>query len=427
MTNQLFASLLLLAIVVFIGLITVSGTVLIVAIPLVLLLLGSWLLRAGSPALVVERELSRERANPDEPISIRVRVRNEGPRLAEVTVTDRVPSGMRVVIGSPVLPTTLAEGATVSYEYTVTGSRGSYEFREILVDVAGDLPLRSVRYRYEVEHELVMLPNHRALARVPIAPRRTLVYAGTNPARQGGEGTEFFDIREHTGTESLRRVNWRVSARHQNALFVNEYQQERVADVAILLDCRLRAYPPGSERPLFDAAASAAASLADIILDAGNRVGYLGYGLSLDWLTPGFGKVQKHRILNRIARAAPGESHVFSRLDSLPERLFPTGSQVILVSPLTADDPPTIERLLALGHAVMVVSPDPVAPQIPPNLDPILREAARILTLQRAVLLRRLRHVGVAVVDWSTRDSLEAAVGESLGGIVAAWRRRSRG
>ncbi|MFW6261869.1 MAG: DUF58 domain-containing protein, partial [Spirochaetota bacterium] len=161
-------------------------------------------------------------------------------------------------------------------------------------------------------------------------------------------------------------------------------------------------------------------------VDAGNRVGYLGYGLSLDWLSPGFGRVQRHRILNRIARAQPGESHVFFRLDALPERLFPAGSQVILVSPLTEDDPSALERLQAGGYAVMVVTPDPLPPAPDADAAPALHEAARIARLQRAVLLRRLRHRGIAVIDWDTASPLGSAVARAHGGIVATWRHRHR-
>ncbi len=426
MKNQLLVTVLLLSVVVFTGLMTLSGTLMLVGTPLLVYLLGSWLGRPAPPRLTVERRVTPERANPDEPIRIEVRVENLGAYLPEVVVEDRLPDGIRLVEGNPRQIASLPEGAELSFEYAVTGSRGSYDFRSIDVAVAGALPLRAHHFTYAVEHELIMLPNHRSLARIPIAPRRTLVYAGTNPARQGGEGTEFYDIREHRGAESLRHVNWRASARQPDTLFVNEFQQERVADVAILLDCRNRSYPSPHARALFDASASAAASLVDVILDSSNRVGYLGYGLSLDWLSPGFGRVQKHRILNRIARTNLGESHVFSTLDALPERLFPPGSQVILVSPLTDDDPPALERLQSFGYAVMVVSPNPVPLQIPAELDPVMRESVRLLRLQRAVLLRRLRHVGIAVIDWDTADSLEAAVGKSLGSILAAWRRRRR-
>lgn len=425
MKHPLLAVTLLLVILVTTALVTLSGTILLVGTPLLLVLLGSWLLAPEHVELAVTRRLARERANPDEPVAVRVTVENRGDDLAEILVADRPPDGVRVIEGSPTAIGALASGERLELTYTVAGTRGSYEFESVLLESGGDLMLRPRRELARVEHELVILPDNRALSRIPIAPRRTLVYAGTNPAHQGGEGTEFFDIREHSGAESLRHVNWRASARHPETLFVNEFQQERVADVAILLDCRLPAYPGGATDPLFEASTSAAASLADVTLDAGNRVGYLGYGVSLDWLSPGFGRVQKHRLLNRLARAYPGESHVFSRLEAIPERLFPAGSQIIIVSPLAQDDPRDLERLVAYGYAVMVVTPDPT-PRLPDDLEPEIREAARIVRLQRAVLLRRLRHVGIAVVDWDTRGSFEEAVARSMGGILAAWRRRRR-
>lgn len=426
MRNQLLAVSGLTLVVVFTGLVTLSGTLMLVATPLVLYLLGSWLLAPPPAELRVVRRLERERANPDEQVGVEVAVENVGAPLAEVAVRDLVPEGLRVVRGVPRARARLASGETLTFSYAVVGTRGSYEFERIVVETAGDLALRSAARAYDIQQELITLPDHRALARIPIAPRRTLVYAGTNPARRGGEGTEFFDVREHRGGESLRHVNWKASARSPDRLFVNEYQQERVADVAILLDCRSRAYPPAAGGDRFDAAATAAASLVDVIVDAGNRVGYLGYGLSLDWLSPGFGRVQKHRILNRIARAWPGESHVFFRLDALPERLFPAGSQVILVSPLTEDDPPVLERLQASGYAVMVVTPNPLPPAPEPEAPPALRAAARIARLRRAVLLRRLRHRGIAVIDWDTGSPLASAVARAYGGIVAAWRHRHR-
>ncbi len=424
MRNPALTLFALLGCVVGLALLALAGPILLVATPLFLYFLASWLIPARVPELEITRSLGRDRANPDEPVEITIRVRNTGPALHLVRIEDLIPDGVRVVDGSTRCSTTLAIGEEVHYRYTVTGTRGSYEFDEIVVSSRSVISLASARQTLRIPQELVMLPHHRSLERIPIAPRRTLVYAGTNRARLGGEGTEFFDIREHRGSAAVRHVNWRASARFEDRVFVNEFEEERVADVAVLLDCRLRAYPAPATGELFDAAASAAASFSDLLLDSGNRVGYLGYGLSLDWLTPGFGKVQKQRLLTRIARAYPGESHVFSTFEALPERLFPAGSQVIVVSPLMANDLQAIERLSLLGYAVMVVTPNPIPLIIPERTDRVGSDAARLLRLERAVLLQRLRHSGSAVIDWDTQESLERAVARSFGQIMAAWRAR---
>jgi uncharacterized protein (DUF58 family) len=409
--------------ILFLGLITVSGIVILVALPPVLYLLGSFLLRVEEPDLSVERHVSPPRSLPGQPVRISAKVTNNGGALAEVMISDTITAGIMVVDGSPVVMATLMQGESVTVDYTVEAARGSYTLAGLLVEVAGPLPTVSIRRVLPTEHELITLPDHRALSRIPIAARRTLVFAGTNPARTGGEGTEFFDIREGRGSQILRHLNWRATARTGRP-YVTLFQQERVADVAVMLDCRAKAYPTGTQ--LFEAAATAAASMADTIIGAGNRVGYLAYGLMVDWLAPGFGRVQRQKILTRIARSRMGESVVFSSLSSVPERLFPQGSQVVVVSPLSRDDVAPLERMQAFGYSVLVVSPDPTAALLEPETHADAVASNHLIHMERTVLIRRLQHAGIAVVDWDTREALELAVARSLRGIQAAWRRRGR-
>ena len=111
---------------------------------------------------------------------------------------------------------------------------------------------------------------------------------------------------------------------------------------------------------LFEHSVLAAGSLADALLQQGNRVGLLVYSQYLHWTLPGYGKLQRERILQALAGAAPGASQIFDGLQYLPTRLFPAESQIVLVSPLVEDDYLTLVQLRARGYQVMVVSPDPV-------------------------------------------------------------------
>lgn len=417
MRNQLFAFTLLFVFVLMLGLLSLSGSVLAAGIPLLLYLLASDLL-SGPTRVLVSRRLGATRVGPSTPIKVSVTLSNEGGPVRELVVSDSVPAGLRIVDGSPGCSVSLRAGAEYEFSYTVAGERGSYEFSDLRIESAGDFPVRASVRIERIPQELVSLPNHRALSRVPIAPRRTLVYAGSLPAGRGGEGTEFFDVALHGGTGRPRHINWRLSARRPDEVYVNTYQQERVADVGIILDARARAYTGDSGRQLFDAAATAAASLADVLLDKGNRVGFLAYGISLDWTAPGFGKVQKRRILTRIARLEPAESAVFFALDEIPERLLPPGSQLILVSPLTPDDAAPVMRLAALRYAVLVISPNPLPTEA------AVPDALRFARAERSVLAHRLRHRGIPIVDWHTEHSFESAVTSSMGQIRALWRRR---
>ena len=404
------------------ALIAVDGALLVVTLPLLLYLIVA-ALSVREVDVSVSRSIDARHAAPGDPVTVTVLLTNRGDPVPELLVADRVPAGL-TVIDSPDRCYSLARGETREYSYRVRGSRGSYRFTDVVIEHAGDCALRSYETRVAVDGALIVLPDHRSLSRVPIAPRRTLVYAGTNPARIGGEGTEFFDVAEFRRRAPVRRVNWKLTARYDDRVFVNEYQQERVADVAVVLDCRQRAYAdaPG----LFEAAASATASVATALVDTGNRVGFLSYGMSLDWVTPGFGRVQRMRILTRIASARPGTSHAFETFTSLPSRLFPAGSQLIIVTPLTTTDVPGLTQLISRGHAVLVASPDPT-PQIEgPADDPVGRGANRVLRAERAALIARVTHAAIPVISWTIAEPFEDAVIRSMGAIREAWRRRRR-
>jgi uncharacterized protein (DUF58 family) len=271
--------------------------------------------------------------------------------------------------------------------------------------------------------QLLVLPRVSKLRAVAIRPLRTRSYAGPVPARQGGSGVDFFGVREYQAGDARRWINWRVSARHPRSLFTNEFEQERIADVGLILDARQRSEVRIRGESLFEHAVQATASLAGAFLDNGNRVGLLIYGRSLDWTFPGYGKVQRERIVQALAHARTGDSQVFDRLDYLPTRLFPAQSQIVLVSPLWRDDLPTLLRLRAHRYQVLVIRPDPISLEIQALAPrPEVQLATRIAHLERTLLLRRLLQAGVAVVDWPVDKPLDQAIYARLG-RVPQWLR----
>jgi uncharacterized protein (DUF58 family) len=260
------------------------------------------------------------------------------------------------------------------------------------------------------------LPRSLALRSIAIRPLRTLAHAGPVPARQGGTGIEFFGVRPYETGDPLRWVNWTKTARHPSELFSNEFEQERIADVGVIVDARLRSNIWSHGDSLFEYAVQAAASLASAFLDAGNRVALLIYGSGIEWTFPGYGKLQRERIMQALAGAHPGERDIFEALEYVPTRLFPPRSQMVIVSPLWGDDLPTIVGLRARGYQTLVVSPDPVAFELAGMEDHHPTAiAGRIARIERVLLLRRLRQAGVWTVDWPVNRPLDQALAMALG------------
>jgi uncharacterized protein (DUF58 family) len=274
---------------------------------------------------------------------------------------------------------------------------------------------------------LLALPRFARLRRLSIRPQRTRGHAGPVPARLGGSGVDFYGVREYQAGDAQRWINWRASARHPTALFTNEFEQERIADVGLILDARLRSDVVIGPESLFEHGVHAAAALADVFLRDGNRVALLVFGQFVQWTFPGYGKVQRERLLRALARAKPGDSRVFDSLENLPTRLFPAGSQLVLVSPVARDDVPTLLHLRARGYQLLVIRPDPVSLELRGlSPEPAVELAGRIRSVERTLVRRRLLRAGVQVVDWRVDIPFEQVVHGSLR-RVPAWVRGVRG
>ncbi|MBS1253443.1 MAG: hypothetical protein MAG451_02492 [Anaerolineales bacterium] len=400
-----------------------SGELLALAIPLVVYLGAGLLYEPQEPQLTVARSLSTDRVSPGTPVTVKLSITNEGPSLECVLLEDLLPSELDLVEGESRVLTPLARGAVVELAYTVSGLRGSYHFSDAQVTASDRFGLFRRRVIISAPGRLLVLPRVLKLQRIPIRPRRTRVYSGLIPARQGGAGVEFFEVRAYQPGDPMRWINWRANARHPGAFFANAFEQERVADVGLILDVRRRSNVWSSGDSLFEHAVEATAALAESFLNDGNRVGLLMYGGFVDWTFPGYGKVQRERILQALARAELGDSLVFDKLEHLPTRLFPAHSQLVLISPLFEDDVQMLVRLRARGYQLLVISPDPVdfeAKRL--RRKPSVELAARIARLERGLLIRWLWQAGIRVLDWQVDAPFDQVAHASLGRVPLWYR-----
>lgn len=415
MLRSLVLSVLVYGLILF-GLLTLRGDILALSIPFVIYLLSGLLHAPREIKITVQRELSLERTGEDVPVQVLLKIINKGGTLEDVLITDKISSHLKVLDGSAHHLLYLGKNQTVNLEYTVSGPRGYYPFPEIHVEARDQFGLVYQEATIPTFGQLFVLPAVLRLKNIVIRTRRTRVYSGTIPARVGGPGVEFFGLREYQAGDSPRWINWRASARHLYSIYSNEFEQERVADVGIILDGRLKTNVFDKDHSLFEYSIQVAAALADVLLSQGNRVGLLNYGHYLRWTFPGYGKIQRERILQALANAQVGSNSVFSELQYIPARLFPLHSQIILISPLDADDEKVLVRLRARGYQVMVVSPDPVSFEsgyLPKSES--VRQATRLLRMERALLIQKLQRAGIQVLDWDVSQPFDQVVKRRLG------------
>lgn len=414
--SRTFLLVLIIYALLLVGLVTLRGNFLVMALPFVVYLLVGFWHAPDKLDLEVHRTISSERVASEEDVVVSVDVTNQGADIEELLLEDVVSPLLTVRDGSPRHLLSLKRGESYSWTYTVYGPRGGYAFEILKAEARDHFGFRLSSQQVPARNELFIFPPLTRLKYITIRTRRTRVYSGTIPARVGGAGVEFFGLREYQPGDPPRWINWRASARYEETLFANEFQQERVADVALVLDGREKTNWFRDGRSLFEHSVLAAASLADAFLSQGNRVGLLHYGRYLDWTLPGYGKVQRERILQALAHAQTGGSPVFSGLEHIPVRFFPAHSQVVLVSPLDSDDLDTLIQLRARGYQIMVISPDPVAFELAylPNASSV-KLAGRVVRMERNLLLKKLQRAGIQVLDWNVAYPFDQVVKHRLG------------
>jgi uncharacterized protein (DUF58 family) len=348
-------------------------------------------------------------------LSVRVVVRNLGPETVWVRWIEPLQPGMRAVQGRMECAAELATGSEARLEYDFQAGRGIFYWKTIRVAVSDPLGLIGTAVELPAAAEAAVQPELRKFRPFPLRPSRTLHTAGSNPARLGGRGTNFWGVREYHPGDPLRRLDWRRTARHPNQFFTKEFEQEEIADIGLILDARQKTNLSIGEESLFEHSARAAASLSEVFLSQGNRVSLLIFGKQIVSLFPGYGKNQLNRILYTLSQVVPEPDTGFNSLQFIPLNMFSSHSLLLILSPLAPEDWRLFPRLRAHGYQVLLISPDPIdyARRALPT-DPITGLAARIAQVERRLQIGKITQLWIPVVEWQVDQPLAPLVRTAL-------------
>ena len=399
----------------FLGVLTRSGGFFVLAFPLVVYLGVAIYYSPETISLQVTRQVSAEKVTYGKPVSIALLITNQGDRQEELFLEDLITPALPIYEGQARKTLSLDPGERVALSYHVSGERGRYQFKGLRVVARDHSGLFQKQELITAQARLVVYPKMTKIKRVAIQPLQTHGFAGPISARKPGSGTDFYGVREYQLGDSLRKINWRVSARHERSYYTNEFEQEGIADVGLILDARDQSDIRNVRGSLFEYSVEATASLADTFLSDGHRLALLVYGFGLDRVFPGYGRVQRERILNTLARAQTGVNFVLESLERLPTRFFPAKSQLVMVSPLLPNDLQPLIRLRASGYEIMIVSPNPIDFEASGMFaDNLIPYAMRLAEIERNLLLRKLNQAGIRVVDWHVDQRLDGVIHASL-------------
>lgn len=359
--------------------------------------------------LETTRTVNDENPEPGEEIQITVTVENTGETfLPDLTLIERIPPTIQVVDGSARLGTALRPGGTASFSYTAIAERGEHEWplQAIGRDVSGALEREAL---IEPEAVITCVPRLNTTANMPVR-MQTSVYSGEVETEIGGEGLEFFSVRDYQPGDPKRRIDWKTYAR-TGELSTIDFRKEHAARVVLLFDGRESSYvsPGPGKKHAVDKSVDAAFDVFASLYDQGHLIGISAFNGIPCWLGPDTGKLhlQRVRMLFSEHKAisplppAISEEEAGRYVDPMIHirRQLPENTQIFLFSPLTDEYTyETARQLDGSGHLVTVFSPDPTAGQT---------VGQRLARLERAVLIKRLRDHGIRVVAFGDDQPIE--------------------
>ena len=354
--------------------------------------------------------------------------------------------------------------ATLSVDVLLSGARAA----ELVVDLDPSLePVPATRLRFESGRAAVQLPL-RALRRGPTEPpvawvrwtgplgllfreeRRVLELAsvvtpdttevrevalrfagsplmqlGVKLERRRGEGSEFESLREFVTGMDIRALDWKASARHRK-LMAREHRAERNHQLVVAVDSGHAMSVPLQGVTRLDHAVRAALVLVWVALRSGDRVGVFGFDARVHcWADPlGGGRAfpRAQQALASLPYSAEETNYTLGMAE-LSARVR-RRSLVVLFTDVTDSTSAelmleNLDRMRARHLVLFVTLRDPgldaMAGAVPGAVSDLHRAViAGELRSDRELVLRRLRRMGIQVLDVRPQDASPQLVSRYL-------------
>ena len=288
--------------------------------------------------------------------------------------------------------------------------RGTGTVERLWLKWSGPLGLGARQLWRELDQSVRVWPNVAAVRSPALQTYLKDAQYGLIARRIRGEGTQFEALAEYQPGMDRRRIDWKASARHSH-LYAKEYETERNNQIVFAFDCGQAMCEPVGGLPRIDRAVSAALATAYVALKGGDRVALYGFAARPELFTPFVADARAfYRLQSDAARLDyhAQEPNFTLALATLASRLQ-SRSLIVVFSDFS--DPTSAELMiesvgrLTSRHVVLFVTMADaelggIAEAAPGDVQSLaMAVTADALLRQRALVLSRLRQIGVDVIE----------------------------
>lgn len=250
-----------------------------------IMLITRWLTSRWTAAPKAVRVTSQGEAEVGNVVEVKIQIKNEGKvPIAWALIEDLLPpnaiheKGTRLALeGERLCVKRLGPGKEIELDYNLTClKRGYYQIGPLVFE-SGDVFGLFRKYRVLAEpHFLTVLPRTHYVEGYDIASRKPIGEI-VMTHRLFEDPTRIAGVRQYQPGDSLSRIHWRATAR-TNELHSKVYEPSSMAGATIILDFHKDSYDIKHEPFRSELAVSAVASIANVIFEMNEQVGFVSNG-----------------------------------------------------------------------------------------------------------------------------------------------------
>jgi uncharacterized protein (DUF58 family) len=299
--------------------------------------------------------------------------------------------------------------------------RGTGRIASLWVRHPGPLGLVWKQRRIGVGGEVLVTPDLRPTRREGIELASRELLHGQLPRADTGEGAEFEALADFRQGMDRRAIDWKQSARHTR-LIAKEYRVERNNNIVLAIDSGRTMSEPLNGMPRVDSAVSAALLTAFVALKQGDRLGLFAFDAKPRASSKVVSGPGAFGLLQKVATGidySPQETNYTLALATLASGLkrralvilFTEFTDTVSAELMLAAVGPLLGRHLLLFVVLRDAELEDFAAAEPDSADDVSRAVTAAGLLQeRRLVLARLRHLGIEVVEASAAEAGPAVV-----------------
>lgn len=230
----------------------------------------------------------------------------------------------------------------VETRFFCDGGMGPHRLGPLTVLVSDPLGIFEFSVTEDRCEAVEVLPEHIPVEQFKIPHSTESAISGMQEGKSQGQSTNFLGVREYRAGDPIRRIHWKLSAKHRE-LVVKEFENIVNTELTICLDMDQRNHVGYKSASTWEYTKDIAIS---IIRERGLEVGRLQF-ISQNLMIPfGSGRDHLESIVQKISALRPLRAVSSRHLLEEAWLNSPYGSGLLYISPVYQNDPSHLSSLL---------------------------------------------------------------------------------